>query len=86
MLSNKELGHFRQLVKDYTPHNLAVMLESYFTCDTCGIKDRCPVGKEYDEMDKYGWYREPVNSCVDVLENYIKSGMIIDKRKEKKND
>lgn len=86
MLNQKESKNFNQLTKDYSAHDIALMMEGHFECDACGIKNRCPVGKEYDEMEKYGWWKTPINSCVEVLENYIKTGMIRDKRKERKEE
>lgn len=86
MLTEKETKNFMKLVANYTPRDMAEMLCGDIDCDNCTIKNRCPVGKEYEEFERYGWWKEPVNSCLDVMENYIRTGMIRDKRKEKKKE
>lgn len=86
MLNQKEIKNFMQLAQNYTPRDMAEMLSEDMDCDNCIIKDRCPVGKEYEEFERYGWWKEPVNSCLDTMDYYIRTGMIRDKRKENKND
>lgn len=86
MLTEKETKNFMKLAANYTPRDMAEMLSEDIDCDNCPINDRCPVGKEYEEFERYGWWKEPVNSCLDTMENYIRTGMIRDKRKEKKDE
>jgi hypothetical protein len=86
MLTEKETKNFMKLAANYTPRDMAGMLNEDIDCDNCPIKSRCPVSKEYEEFERYGWWRDPVNTCIDTMENYIRTGMIRDKRKEKKDD
>lgn len=86
MINSKEQKNFMQLAVNYSPRDLAGMLSEDMDCDECPIKSRCPVSKEYEEFERYGWWRDPINTCIDTMENYIRTGMIRDKRKEKKND
>ena len=86
MLTQKEIKNFMHLAQNYTPRDMAEILSEDMDCDNCAIKDRCPVGKEYEEFERYGWWKEPVNSCLDTMENYIRTGMIRDKRKDKKDE
>lgn len=86
MLTDKEQKNFIKLAANYTPRDMAELLSDDMDCGVCPINDRCPVSKEYEEFERYGWWKEPVNSCLDVMENYIRTGMIRDKRTEKKDD
>ena len=86
MLTQKEIKNFMQLAQNYTPRDMAEMLSGDIDCVNCPINNRCPVGKEYEEFERYGWWKEPVNSCLDTMEYYIRTGMIRDKRKDKKEE
>ena len=86
MINSKEQKNFMQLARDYTPRDFASMLSEDMDCDKCPIKNRCPVGKEYEEFERYGWWKDPVNTCLDTMDYYIRTGMIRDKRKEKKEN
>lgn len=86
MLSNKQLKNLNDILKSYNVRNVAEMVNDSIECPNCSLVDRCPVMKEYNEMEATGWWQDPVNTCLDTLENYIRTGMIIDKRKFMKEE
>lgn len=52
-------------------------------CDECPLIERCPYHDELEhETNPFNF----VNSCDEIIANYITTGEIVDRRKEEGND
>ena len=77
-MTNTELKRASELMRAFEPSRFADMWEYEVECSECpfgGEERKCPFGNELEESKAIGDFK---NSCVQVIEDYIRTGEIID--------
>ena len=83
-MTGVEMGRFGEIIGRVDPTRLVfVLLSDNIDCERdCGLYNRCSLVEECREAARRGELDDPINTCTDIIEHYIRFGDILDLRKE----